>query len=354
ASAFGPSLVILIGAIVLFQESLNKDVLRAFQSRHLTNMGQVLAYGYQQRHPEWTHNPWTEYSPLMQQKFGRQLVSFTDAASINPQEIRDYVLWNLSLVPNGIQLALFNNYSGKYTPDFAVWHGSRAKAYVLSCVLLIVLAAGTYSLWRQREIWKRFLNHRRVWVLVTMATTLPSAFLAIITQRPRPSYIFTLALFVMVVTGFCMSAMLRNFRLHRSFNRISLVLALCVLVFIPAGSTIVTGERQLYEVYQRLYPYRQFFADTSNVFASDSSCSVVSNYLGEGSHLKSCYLPGDSQAGSAFQQFLQQNKVSLLYLAEQSQRRHDFAEWWTSPERNRWTIVAYDDKAKWIFLKKNG
>src|SRR5262245_33077667 len=91
------------------------DFMRA---KHTLNICQIYAFGYQQRHPEWLQSPWTECESLMVSTFGKPQLSLAEAVIRNPGAMREHFLWNLSLIPNGLQALLFNAIYGTVNPDY--------------------------------------------------------------------------------------------------------------------------------------------------------------------------------------------------------------------------------------------
>jgi hypothetical protein len=106
----------------------------ALREKHALSMCQSYAFGYQQRHSDWQGNPWTQCRELMQARFGEPRPSLAEMLRANPREVLEHFLWNLSLVPNGVQLALFNAIGGRVTPDYWPRRACRAAgARVSSC-----------------------------------------------------------------------------------------------------------------------------------------------------------------------------------------------------------------------------
>src|SRR5262249_6129198 len=60
-----------------------------YAGKHTVNMAQVYCVGYQQRHPEWTKNPWTEGQELMIAHFGKALPSLKEMLRANPRAVRE-------------------------------------------------------------------------------------------------------------------------------------------------------------------------------------------------------------------------------------------------------------------------
>jgi hypothetical protein len=97
----------------------------------------------------------------------------------NPGAVLEHFLWNLSLVPNGLQVALFNSMSGIVNPDYAPVNQSRT-ALVLGLAVLIVVAGGGAAAARHcRHWWSAWFRERPggIWLilLVVSAVAVPSS-----------------------------------------------------------------------------------------------------------------------------------------------------------------------------------
>ena len=68
---------LLVGGFYVRSYDRYPALKEVMEIKHTLNMAQVYAYGYQQRHPEWTASPWTDYATLCQRDFGRG-AAFTD------------------------------------------------------------------------------------------------------------------------------------------------------------------------------------------------------------------------------------------------------------------------------------
>src|SRR5262249_10666545 len=123
--AYGVTLALAACVVLVFygRSTIKGNRLRAvFSAKHTINMGQVFAFGYQQRHPEWNHNPWLEFQELMVAYLGKELPTLRQMIAANPQAVWDHFQWNLGLTGNGLQLLLFNASSGRTNPDYIPSH----------------------------------------------------------------------------------------------------------------------------------------------------------------------------------------------------------------------------------------
>lgn len=199
--------LVIVCLLTLFFYSRAHDKIPAFfdkmRTKHTLNICQVYAFGYQQRHPEWTNSPWTGCQSLMEPIFGKPQISLAEAVTRNPGAMMEHFLWNISLIPNGLQVLLFNATSGTINPDYAPVKSGSRFALVGSIILIGIYLVGLYRLYRERRYWWTHWLQRRIWGWTAMASTTSMALFTMITQRPRPSYLFSFGLFMMAVAGFC-------------------------------------------------------------------------------------------------------------------------------------------------------
>ena len=163
------------------------DFDKSSRAKHTVNMGQVYAFGWKQRHPEWTGNPWVGYGPLMEEHFGTKEVTFFQMLKTNPSAMMEHFLWNLRLTPGGLQLLMFDAMSGSKNPDYTPVKDGRSWPQYLFVALLCVLAVGVWKVVRERRqlIAEYFAPHAGTWLILfsTVVVSIP----VILSQRPRPA-----------------------------------------------------------------------------------------------------------------------------------------------------------------------
>src|SRR6266849_271199 len=158
------------------------DIWRYLDVKHTLNMCQVYALGYQQRRPEWTASPWTECQALAHSTFGVDYPSIGHMLWSNPMATLAHFWWNLGLIPNGLEVLLFNARAGGFEPDYAP---SRVATYplVLGALVIMLLTAGAILAWRARSkaplSW--ISNRTAIAFLPLLAMAVP----VVLTQHPR-------------------------------------------------------------------------------------------------------------------------------------------------------------------------
>jgi hypothetical protein len=347
-----PTIVTALAALWMF--SGNRDqispskIVAAFETRQRANLRQVYSFGYQQRHREWKGDPWIGNGELMTQEFGRPDPLFSEAFRANPQAMAEHVLWNLSLVPSGLRFGMCGGYSGKFAPDFGETKGRSSVARVLSYIVLGLWLCGVAWCWRRRTNWPGICSLAGSWsgTWVALGCMLPSVCVAIITQRPRPSYIFPLSFFLILLTVWFMrqlaGAATRKAWLPRSMlTLVPLALGVVLtLVVAPIGRPD-RPARPLAEDYQRLKPYRDWFSTKAATFCTNARWSAdLAYYLGNGIGRRMGTVslgPGSSEGLSAW---LASQCVGTFYLKADALFRPDVVTWRRTAPDSGWRLLG--------------
>jgi len=252
-------------------------IIGAFHHKHAFNMCQLYAFGYWQRHPEWDHNPWLDCHQLMERLFGNAEPTLLQMLVSNPRALLDYFLWNISLIPDGIQLALFNAVSGRGNPDFNPV--SRSWVVIIPTLLVAaVVICGAVKLVREWDYWwPNWIRERRgLWlILFAVLCVAPPV---ILTQRPRPSYLFPATVVMMAAIGTCVHVLLKD-RFLIAAKAAAVIGVPLLLVAVPPYFMTHRSDRPLYTDYQRLHPFAGLLADKRNRIVIGDYESDLVNYL---------------------------------------------------------------------------
>jgi hypothetical protein len=205
-----------------------------FDAKQNLTFCQPFAFGYMQRNPDWDKSPWTDCEELMRENFGVSDLSFLESARRNPEATLEHVAWNLRLVPNGLELLLFNRVGGRTNPDYVhVVVGSRAtQAMGLLSLGLVIVAA--WRVWpRRRQLWMDVLQPP-AWGWVLLGCVVLATVPVILTQRPRPSYLLAAGVAMQAFLALCAYASISTLPLRRWIERGSAVgLVIAVLGIAP-------------------------------------------------------------------------------------------------------------------------
>jgi hypothetical protein len=239
--------------------------LHNYSHRQAANVCQDYAFGYEQRHSDYRLNPFSGCGPLSERQFGTDYPSWLGAATANPRAIAGHIRWNAELVPQGLQLMLFDGMSAGAgrDPDFIPVHTHSAWSLVGLIVVILFIAGGIALVWRDRRRWWLSWIRERGWAWLALISLGAMGAVMMLWQRPRPAYALDLGVLILAVVG--LSAMAYAGRwptLNRARAAIPLV-ALLLLFIVPAhyGSGYVTPQtgrpgRPVKDMVDRLYPMR--------------------------------------------------------------------------------------------------
>jgi hypothetical protein len=264
----------------------------AFAEKHTVNMCQVYAFGYQQRHPaEWTKSPWLDCGDLIQKDFGSPRLSFFQMIRRNPKAMLEHMLWNTRLTPNGLQVLLFNVTSGSVNPDYVPVIQS-AIALPLSGIVIIILIGGMILLYRNKLFWWDNWLESSFMAWITLASLAATAPLIILTQRPRPSYLFTTGIFLTACIGLCSFVIFHRLSLSKYLSsaisimskRIPMfvpVILITTIILIPSYYPLINkaNSRPLLELYDELAPHKKLITAPGVRFLVNRFAFELQSYL---------------------------------------------------------------------------
>jgi hypothetical protein len=310
--------------------------------RAKVNFCQAYAFSYQQRNPEWPGDPFTNCEELMN-TFGSAPESgsagpgFAEAARRNPGAVLDYLRWNASLVPNGIQVAMFNETSRSQNPDYVPVPVNQTLPWVLSIICMLILLGGAWTYLNDRSFWLDWITRRR-WPLAALAAPALGVVVVMIQQRPRPSYMYSLTLLLMVLIGFSAFTLFRAFRASHLLDAAVPLVALAALVAAPSPYT--DGSRPLQERYDRLEPYAAELGTTASAvpgyreelcrYLSVSNCRIIEYWT---------VVRPLAQAGGALDVVLDQLEIRLFY-ADEAVLKDPVAAGVVGGDDPRWRPIA--------------
>ena len=209
AGRYAICLVVAAALFALFFDlsyAKGDDLKRESSIKHTLNMCQVYAFGYQQRHAEWTKSPWTDCAGLMQETFGEREPTLAQMIAANPAEVARHFLWNLQLVRAGAEVLLTNATWSDNNPDYVpVLRQTLWPTLILAVTLVILLWGGArirvgndaYAL-QARAHFSRIAPLLAGLILVAIAVVL--------TQRPRPSYQLAQGAIYLWLVALCLPA----------------------------------------------------------------------------------------------------------------------------------------------------
>ena len=235
-----------------------QGLLRHLEVKHTLNVCQIYAYGYQQRHPEWHKSPWLDCHELMLSSFGSEEPSMAAAFWTNPRAMRDHFRWNLGLIPSGLQVLLFNSTSGSVRPGYEPVSERSTAALALSVILGVIYLGGAVVMAREYRYWWSTSLQPCAWGWLTLLFASISCLLVMVTQRPRPAYLYAVELLLQAIAGLCLLALLRRWNLGGTFVATFPFLAVLLIAVVPSyySRAKTPPHRPLLEAYRTLAPFR--------------------------------------------------------------------------------------------------
>lgn len=345
--AFGVPLVIaclLAGALYARSFDQGQQVTEALRAKQDLNLCQSYAFNYQQRHPtKFTGNAFTECQPLMKQVFGRGEPSFSQAAIADPRAMGAYVLWNGRLLVSGLQVSLFNATGTGDQPDYPPVDTHRSYAFLLSAVILVLLIAGGWTI-RSELVSGRYNSIRKhAWGIAILAAVAITTILVVLSERPRPEYMYGMTVGIIALVGACVAALLRRLRVAQLVAPCAIALTLGLAIATP--SYYGKGPRPLHDAVDRLWVIHSQLDQRGRVLIAYSYNYEICSYLAE-TYSRYCTSPSwqalaaQIASGAPIGKVLNQAKATAIYAESLLLENPSIARLAATPQAYGWRQVA--------------
>lgn len=285
----------LLGASLLilfyYAHRMPYDSWALLRAKHDLVVCQSFAAGYEQRMHAFARNAMADCGQLMERIFGSSSVSLTEAWRANRSAMLDYFWFNIRLLPSGLQVLLFNFRSGDENPDFVATYPS-SLVLIPSVVTGVVLALGVYFFFAGRkrwiETWRReyartrdSVLEARVWAWITLLCLCLVVCGVIVTNRPRPSYMFVLGITLRALLGLCGSLVLRHGPRIRTAMTVGAVAVVAAAFTLPNVYQHAPSPRPLLKAYRRLQPFEKLFHEPNPLLVSYEFGGELASYDGK-------------------------------------------------------------------------
>lgn len=355
--AFGlPILVVLVTILASFVRSKPAFSSEQLRAKQTLNVCQVYAAGYQQRASDFQGSPWTECDQLMNRDFGSADLTFMQAFLRNPRAMLEHVRWNITLIPAGLQVLLFNYRSGSANPDYAPTDQSDLVLIptVLACM---ALAAGLVLWVRERKRWRTEWTEQRVWAGIALACTAVSVCAAMLSNRPRPSYMFIFGIGLRVVIAYCFYVIVSRWpNLRRAVAAISVVLV-AALILKPSVYEQQRLSRPLLTATRRIQPAAAAFAEPNPLMVSTEFGTEITSYVGRCNcpAIRYDVLRKDVTKDFSLAQALATKGANLFYADELIMHDPVASQLVMNASAYHWRVVASGNSGagNWAVLRKN-
>jgi hypothetical protein len=301
---------------------------------------------------------------VMRAEFGDSAPSWTEALRANPEAMADHVLWNAHLIPQGIELMLFNQISSTLhsNPDDVPVTNSVFGAFLGLVAVVAFILTGVVLLWRERRRWWDRWLRERAWGWAVLACLAISAVIVMLTIRPRPSYLFNFSIATLAVVGTSAMVIGSRWPWASRLKAAIPVLALAVLIAVPShyDAHYVTPQagqgRPLLRMYDRLQPYKLLLRSRYTRFMAPQFGAEACVYASEGGGCPNAqsFLQAINRAtpGTSLPQLIRSNEINLLYVDELVTSNPSIREMLERFERRGWRSIGppLDSGAPWALL----
>ena len=317
---------------------------QSLRSKHTLNICQVYAYGYQQRHPEWTLSAWIDCQKLMQATFGAPEPSLVEATLRNPKAIAEHVAWNFLLAPAGLQALLFSCMSGHVSPDYMPLRRSPWIAGLCSTAVLALWIAGGTLLWRRRKNLYAMSSQPVRWTWFALCAVASTSIAIIATQRPRPEYLYPLSILLMILTVRCAEELIGPARLA-SMQMALPVIAMAALLLAPSPFTwFLSAPRPLHDLYETLRPFGDRVAAGEVLvtpFHSEDLKSLLCDF-GQPCKAVDFNATWNQADGKTVAQYLSEHDAGLFLVDERMYADPDVADFLTHADVLGWKTLSLE------------
>jgi hypothetical protein len=272
---------LLIGGAYWRSEIQGSQVVAGFNQKQELSLCQAYVFNYEQRHPSYTANAFTDCIPLMQQTFGSTHPTILSATVANPRAMAAFMGWNTVLFGSGLQVSLFGATGTGDDPDYFPVQEHQDYTWLLSLLVLAALAAGGLAIRANPEFWRREWLPPRLWAIGLLAALgLTAIFVGIVEQRPRAEYIYELTVGIMLLTAVSVSALLTKWKLTR-FSGVVAALTVAVLIVVVPGY-YSPAPRPIKDAVAHLIRYQARLAQPDSILLTSNFSSEICNYLAHG------------------------------------------------------------------------
>lgn len=187
-------------------------------------------------------------------------------------------------------------------------------------------------------------------------TAIPVAVAVILTQRPRPSYLFSLSVLGLAVTGMAISVLLRRWPRFAPAAIAMLVAAYWIGPRDAHGSMAPSINRDLRTHVSILLPYAEHFRRPNTRILVGQFLLETCNYLGQNiCRAVNPSILDDWPQGMPLEQFLEREKINLVFLRDwlldhvEQTRPDDARAFLSDPPAPGWKLLGteYSSRSRW-------
>ena len=293
----------------------------------------------------------------MMQTYGEPEPTLMVAFRRNPQAMMEHFLWNVSLIPDGLEVLLFDKSFGKVTPDYAPVMRSLI-ALPCAFVLLAIVVLGGIRLFRNRRYWWDEWLKSRVWGWLLLMTVGCVTAGVMISQRPRPSYMFALGILLRAVVGMCLWALIEKSLWYRRLVAVFPIIAVAAVALMPSfyERNYKGRQRPLVTGYERIVKYEKILRGPGATLVSPGFDNELCDYAGKGECRRLNYYELRTQVSPArpWSNVLSASGATVFYAGEEALADPVCREFILHAQTFGWQTVASQDGPReyWRLLHK--
>jgi hypothetical protein len=326
------------------------------RAKQTLNVCQVYAAGYQQRASDFQGSPWTECNQLMNRDFGSADLTFMEAFRRNPRALLQHVLWNIELTPSGLQVLLFNYRSGSANPDYPPTYQSEL-VLIPSLLACAALAAGLTLLVREPKRWRQEWTEQRTWACIALACAAVSVCAALLSNRPRPSYMFILGIGLRVAIAYCFYVIISRWPLLRRVAAGISVVLVSALILRPGSYQQQHPSRPILTAIRRVEPAAAAFDDPNPLMVSTEFGTEITSYVGHCNcrTIRFDVLRSEVTPDFSVAQALDLSGANLFYADELIMQDPLATQFVMNASAYHWRVVAsgHSGTENWAVLRRN-
>jgi hypothetical protein len=303
---------------------------------------------------------------VMLATFGDSRPTWVEAIRANPSAMGEHLLWNAQLIPQGMELMLFNQISGTLhvNPDSVPVTNSVAGAFLGLAAVTALIFAGLVLLWRERRRWWEDWLRQRAWGWAVLGCLGIAALIVMLMIRPRPSYLFNFSVLTLAVIGTCAMVIGSRWGWSSRLRAAIPLLAVAVLIAVPSHfhANYVTPQagqgRPLLQMYDRLKPFRSVLAPITTRFLAPQFAVEGCIYATEGANCgrSVSYLEAitGAEGQTSLPELIKERQVNLIYADEQVLTNPLARDLMERLDRKGWEALgpAPSSGASWTLLRR--
>jgi hypothetical protein len=199
---------------------------------------------------------------------------------------------------------------------------------------------------RDRKFWYRDWARPHAWPLIILVGVGITTLVVVITQRPRPEYLYPLTVGLLVLVGLCLTALARRLNAGQLLASAALAVTVTLIAVVPQHYR--PGLRPIFDAVHRLQLERDALDQPNSVLIANVYNGEICSYLAYTSQ-RSCASPdwttvrGSVGPSRSIRQVLDRARATVIYATPTLIADPVLAPLLAAPNRYGWRQVAAGD-----------